>query len=885
MRVRALWLKTALLAWPLLVLAGCTREQYHQQADEEVKYLISEKSNDPRWDYSSFSIETDPRARFYDPANPDRPPLPPDDPAAAELMRCVDGKKGYPRWEQYGRIDYLESPEWREHLAEYCEITPEGRIKLGLDDAVRLALVHSPDYRNSIETLYLSALDVSAERFRFDTQFFGNTNPNFLNQGRARGGGELSTLTVPNSLQARKRFATGADLLVGFANSFVWQFSSSGSYSSSSLLNFSLVQPLLRAGGRAVALEQLTIVERALLYNLRAWERYRQGFYTRVAIGDTGVTGPQRRGGFFGGTGLTGFTGTGAGGFGEVGGTTGFGRGGFGAAGGAAGGGAGFAGGGEGTLGGYIGLLQQLQQIRNSEDSLSSFVRSLGLLEAQLEAGRIDLGQVLQLRQNIETERSNLIRARNGFANSVDTFLRSTIGLPPDVQVELDDSMIRQFQFIDPASEGVKDDLMSFVTGLSNLPDPPPAEAVSQAVQELSARRAGVGEVIQTAADDLARLEGVVPERSRMMTDDERREFEADLLQLHDTLADVRTRFEQSEAILVDLAAQTAPEDAQTTINGLTTLASGLANLTQELSLVQARSRLEAVTLQTVTLSAEEAFEIARTHRLDWMNNRAALIDTWRLITFNANALEANLDITFSGDLGTVNDHPFEFRGVNGSLRAGLRFDAPFTRLLERNNFRAVLIDYQRDRRQLIQFQDGVMQGMRQTMRELDRLAQNLEIQRRAVAIAIRRVDQEQEQLNEPPPVAQPGETPQSLGDAAALNLITAISDLRNVYNNFMGAWLNYYASRMVLMRELGLMQVDENGLWVDVSLQQALADAAGGCPLPPEVPQELFDALDAEIPPEGIQGQPALPSPQLDWKTASAFHGPESLRRLPAVR
>jgi hypothetical protein len=46
-----------------------------------------------------------------------------------------------------------------------------------------------------------------------------------------------------------------------------------------------LVQPLLRGGGRAVALEQLTIAERALLANLRAFQRYRQGFYTKVAIG------------------------------------------------------------------------------------------------------------------------------------------------------------------------------------------------------------------------------------------------------------------------------------------------------------------------------------------------------------------------------------------------------------------------------------------------------------------------------------------------------------------------------------------------------------------------------------------------------------------------
>ena len=46
--------------------------------------------------------------------------------------------------------------------------------------------VHSPDYRSQIETIYLSALDVSTERFRFDVQFFGNSNTIFTHRGRMR---------------------------------------------------------------------------------------------------------------------------------------------------------------------------------------------------------------------------------------------------------------------------------------------------------------------------------------------------------------------------------------------------------------------------------------------------------------------------------------------------------------------------------------------------------------------------------------------------------------------------------------------------------------------------------------------------------------------------
>ncbi len=66
-----------------------------------------------------------------------------------------------------------------------------------------------------------------------------------------------------------KQFSTGGELLVGFANSFVWQFAGPDSNVTSSLLNFSLVQPLLRNGGRALILETLTRAERNLLSNLR----------------------------------------------------------------------------------------------------------------------------------------------------------------------------------------------------------------------------------------------------------------------------------------------------------------------------------------------------------------------------------------------------------------------------------------------------------------------------------------------------------------------------------------------------------------------------------------------------------------------------------------
>jgi hypothetical protein len=59
-----------------------------------------------------------------------------------------------------------------------------------------------------------------------------------------------------------------------------------------------------------------------------------------------------------------------------------------------------------------------------------------------------------------------------------------------------------------------------------------------------------------------------------------------------------------------------------------------------------------------------------------------------------------------------------------------------------------------------------------------------------------------------------------------------------------MSVWLNYLAERLRLYRDLGIMRLDDTGLWIDEPLEKALAEAAGKEPLPPDVPQEwLYSA------------------------------------------
>ena len=69
----------------LLLLAasfGCHRNYYREKADAEAFELVREKANHPHWPLQRYGIEIDPRSRMFDPFNPDRPPVPPDDSAS-----------------------------------------------------------------------------------------------------------------------------------------------------------------------------------------------------------------------------------------------------------------------------------------------------------------------------------------------------------------------------------------------------------------------------------------------------------------------------------------------------------------------------------------------------------------------------------------------------------------------------------------------------------------------------------------------------------------------------------------------------------------------------------------------------------------------------------
>jgi hypothetical protein len=856
-------------------VAGCakSRQQYQQSADREVYSAIAQRNGDARWHTASYGIRMNPESRYFDPYNQNCPPSPEDDPTSHRYMHCVDGMKGWEHWGEYGTRSSLDNPGWESTLGEFGTLNDQGDYVLDLDSAVELAYLHSPLNQTQLETLYLSALDVTRERFKLDTQFFGGLGIFYRHNGNVvpaaiqfdgisgdyiitepfQGieGNRLTIGTGNSPVEMRRKYATAGELLVGFANSFVVEFTGEDVGLANSIANFTFIQPLLRGAGRDIALEQLTFSERNLLANLRAYSQYRQGFYTLVAVGDLGVSGPVRNSR---NTNLTIFSGLGG-------------------------------------VDGFVGLLQRQQQIRNAEDNLELQTRSLRRLEAFLNAGLIDLVQVEQFRQNIESERAALLLSKNNYLRTFDNYKTNTLGLPPDTPLGLDDTLIRKFKLVADEAVAVQDQIADQQVLMGELDDAVGLDELELVVERIEAISSQLGELIEVALADIDQMDLDLPKRLRFMDDGQRAQLMLEVASLKKDALRLESDFlavSESIAALSNPTVLEDEQDARLLRQRATDTMADLRRAAQNAILVQAKARLESVSIEPIEMGADAAMRIALANRLDFMNGRAALVDSWRLIAVSADALQSALNITSSGTVLTDRNDPLAFRASTANLRLGLEFDAPFTRLIERNAYREALINYQRNRRAFIQSHDALQVDLRVILRQIKQLEESLEIQRRSVAIAIRRVDLTQAQLEAPGAPAQPGRRPPQLGPTAAINLISAQASLRDTQNRLLATWLSYYAAKMRLARELGVMNLDAQGCWLeqplptselnippDIQGESGLIDSDsinqfdGDLELlPPVVSDEVVDFVDAL--PEDFQ----LPVPDIDQANGSDVQG-----------
>src|SRR5205809_5045300 len=124
---RRLLLVLGLLGLAGLSLSGCTRRFYRTRADMEVDDILTEKDQFADWQIEQYHVYPDPRARFADDTNPDCPPMPPDDPASAEMAPNPQkpGHAGVQMIEGSGYLELLTAWD-NENRAEAAATSKQG---------------------------------------------------------------------------------------------------------------------------------------------------------------------------------------------------------------------------------------------------------------------------------------------------------------------------------------------------------------------------------------------------------------------------------------------------------------------------------------------------------------------------------------------------------------------------------------------------------------------------------------------------------------------------------------------------------------------------------------------------------------------------------------
>jgi hypothetical protein len=754
------------LVWVLL-LTGCSNRIDPAVADREVRALLG--------DAPFFEWEVDPYSRLAAPSGNQFPLSPADDPDARKVTLRIQQEDAH---EDGNQSIKLESGKWREKLP----LLENGNILLDLETSMKLALLHSREFQAQKEELYLSALSVTYERFRLQPKpFFGVS-------GEVADIGEGSESALDSRIQTGFSGVAeqGATWVASLASRLSVELSEGTAELGGSLANLTITQPLLKGASKRIYRERLTLAERRLLNDARSMEQFRQGFFLGLATGSNPSRGPGQSGLASSSSQFS------------------------------------------SSVSGYLGLLQDAQRIRNQEANVAKLRDSLAQLEAAFEAGRIgNRLQVDQARQALFGGQSGLLASKASFESRLDGFKQS-MGLPPDLLVQVDEGYVEQFRLTDVQLVAMQEYLNRLLLFIRNPDETPAKEDLAIFGREALSMKKEVEESLAGFLADRAVLKVAIPSRKKWYAqlrgrsdlqelgmgaeafgDDELDRVVSDL-----DATSVRLR-DQFSAYWENLGELLSSIDTLTLDQVRGRLAESLNELTGmflELSLARASARLESIVMEEVEVDARKAWKIASVERLDWMNARAALVDVWREADLARDDLRTDLDLVLSGDLGSDQLGSGHFQSSESRVRVGLELDSPLSKVYERNQYRAVLIQYQQARRQYLAFEDDVLRSLRNFNR-LAKLNQlNFELSRAAVRGAISQVDLARLRLSEPP---QPGRNAQ-FGATTARDLVNALNDLLDASNAFLQVWVGYEAMRMRLDYELGVMKLTEQGLWVD---------------------------------------------------------------------
>ncbi|MEX0725836.1 MAG: TolC family protein, partial [Planctomycetaceae bacterium] len=678
-----------------------------------------------------------------------------------------------------------------------------------------------------IENVFLDALDLTLDRFQFDVRYL--PLPGIGLDHSMDGNGQNSNLGMNAVGGIRQALPAGGEWAVQLANNTLWLFSGDNQTSTSSLLSYSIVQPLMQGAGRKVVLASLTQQERNLLYGVRLLARFRQTFFNGVVSSYLGLL--QTRQGIIN------------------------------------------------TQNNITQTETQLERSRVLESMLPpdvsepldvlpegvvippelapkvSYNDVSGLLRISRTITDAEIGQlrllsddaafqkaindiidnlnavtntltIVQLETQLANSRNGLLSAEVGYQNALDSY-KLQLGLPPDMVLTLDESFLAPFQLIDNRLFALERDVNDFVMVSGALDETDPSLAnlrdVSQRLRDLitQVKEEGMDLVLRDKQRFLQVQDHILADKDP--EDKARLLFDLDRDQR--ILTSTQQDLEEIERVwqLLDehLADDMLPQNQrQVEARVIADLREDLLKVTQNLQVILVGIRVEMIELNPFDMDLEEAIEYAIENRLDLMNARAAVMDARRAVEVAANQLEAVLDVVVEGDIGTpAGTRPFDFRAMRSTFRTGLQFTTPVNQISQRNAYRASLIAYQRARRAYMLAEDSVKIQVRADWRQLKVQKKNFELRRRAIRSSAIQYDITAGEVLAQAQGGGQGGGQQNLG----LNLLNALNNLLESQNAFIGIWVNYERNRLNFYQDIGMMEIDSQGVWDDAYYQNWL--------------------------------------------------------------
>ncbi len=208
--------------------------------------------------------------------------------------------------------------------------------------------------------------------------------------------------------------------------------------------------------------------------------------------------------------------------------------------------------------------------------------------------------------------------------------------------------------------------------------------------------------------------------------------------------------------------------------------------------------------LGAIEVDEELAAAFALAHRLDHLNivDEQADADADRRIAIAEDQLRG--DLLFTAEYDNVGI-PGEFTDLSSRAQLwtlDVRWDLPFERLPERNDYRAALIDYDVAKREAEESADEIRADLRDSLRRIDTRREAYEIQVAAVELAERRIESAQLSLE--------------AGRASTRDLLEAQESLLAAQNAATSALIDYTLAKMGLYLDMELLTIDERGITVE---------------------------------------------------------------------